>query len=637
MAKTIKGIYYPSDYASVADVPKDMKEMAESIEKVIENEAYDDKQIQEDISELKQKNTEQDTTIQNNTESIEELQKENTELKAENERLNNDINAISVTEQAEGENITLNDTAEARFKKFGIGGNSWQKTGDVTDEEGSVIGTMPSPEFESDIRNCGDNVNLINKAEPLSYQSSGSEITTTVLVKNTNYVGYLFECEPNTDYTISREDTNSERFRAFCFDENPIENSTEKATNGFWGDGVAGGVKTKYTFKTTENSKYIYVIAGYNGTISQNVKAERGTKATQYSPYNYGNANVTICNKNIANPKEVWENMKSHDAGNCSEVVEDSRECIKFAISRFRPDGVSQPFNLINFKYRENTSYTIRMLAKANGLPTSGAGTLYLRIIYKDGTVSQKGINASDATSFVEFRLLSNSDKTIERVGFAFGTGHQWFIDKSSIFIAEGDTTNYAEHQEQSFTFPLAEGQRLMKGDYLADDGIHHKRRQTTLSKFTKLNTTTIQGVQCQYAAYYIQDMKPQGNLATSNFLCDRVSFNAEKFVKYAGYLIANSFVVLTDLEDTVENVNSLLEGSILEYDLAEEEIEPYTPEQQAVYNEIKKTAHSYGEQTHIFSTDEISPIFNVEARKDMNTVINNIESMILANASEEV
>lgn len=45
MATTKKGIYYPDDYNSVADVPEDFKEMAESIDKTIEDNKYNDKKI----------------------------------------------------------------------------------------------------------------------------------------------------------------------------------------------------------------------------------------------------------------------------------------------------------------------------------------------------------------------------------------------------------------------------------------------------------------------------------------------------------------------------------------------------------------------------------------------------------------
>lgn len=66
MAKTAKGIYYPSDYESVADVPSDLKEMAESIEQAFENEAYDD-------TEIKQEQITQNENIKQNTDNIELL------------------------------------------------------------------------------------------------------------------------------------------------------------------------------------------------------------------------------------------------------------------------------------------------------------------------------------------------------------------------------------------------------------------------------------------------------------------------------------------------------------------------------------------------------------------------------------
>ena len=37
MAITIKGIYYPYDYNAEADVPKDMKQMAESIDGILDD------------------------------------------------------------------------------------------------------------------------------------------------------------------------------------------------------------------------------------------------------------------------------------------------------------------------------------------------------------------------------------------------------------------------------------------------------------------------------------------------------------------------------------------------------------------------------------------------------------------------
>ena len=91
--------------------------------------------LQNDISLIKQNNSEQDKSIQSNTSKIEAnqnnikaLQVENAEVKAENERLRSDIESISLVGEAEGESIDLEDSAGARFKKFGIGGNHSQVT-----------------------------------------------------------------------------------------------------------------------------------------------------------------------------------------------------------------------------------------------------------------------------------------------------------------------------------------------------------------------------------------------------------------------------------------------------------------------------------------------------------------------------
>ncbi len=65
------------------------------------------------------------------------------------------------------------------------------------------------------------------------------------------------------------------------------------------------------------------------------------------------------------------------------------------------------------------------------------------------------------------------------------------------------------------------------------------------------------------------------------------------------------------------ENGNPLT----IEYELAKEIIEPYTPEQKETYNKLKKL-YSYNEQTNIFSTNEIGPIFNAEAIKNLNVSV---------------
>ena len=147
MAKTKNGIVYPDNYDKVADVPADLKELAESVDEVIENnksemkksnETRDEKisknaedieaiqgSIKTAIETINKKDNEQDEDIKANKESIEELQAENLEIKAENERLREDIKSIATIGKASGENIHIEDSSEARCE-IEIGGNQKQ-------------------------------------------------------------------------------------------------------------------------------------------------------------------------------------------------------------------------------------------------------------------------------------------------------------------------------------------------------------------------------------------------------------------------------------------------------------------------------------------------------------------------------
>lgn len=202
----------------------------------------------------------------------------------------------------------------------------------------------------------------------------------------------------------------------------------------------------------------------------------------------------------------------------------------------------------------------------------------------------------------------------------------------SKIQNVEGDVNvtvaNKEKTEQQTVTFPLSEGQKLMLGDHLAADGIHHKRTQIELPLVSKLQSTSIGGVNCQFASYLIADIKRENEMS-NNFLCEKVSFSGNQFNKYKGYIIQKNFVVLTDLEDTVENINQLLAGTILEYELQNEIVEPYTEEQQEAYNQLKQL-QAYEEETNIYSTNSTSPIFKVTAVQSTNAMLTQMKQLIL-------
>ena len=165
MATTENGTYYPSDYSSVADVPSDMKKMAESIDankvqkipgkglstndftneykqKLEDLENYDDTEVKKDISDIKEEQETQNTNIENLQENdttqdelIEKLQQENKNIKSA---------LINVeTEQAKSLHIEDASTVSAQLS---VEGNAEQEVRegynllDMRDAKGGTSG-----------------------------------------------------------------------------------------------------------------------------------------------------------------------------------------------------------------------------------------------------------------------------------------------------------------------------------------------------------------------------------------------------------------------------------------------------------------------------------------------------------------
>lgn len=67
MANTSKGIYYPYNYNEIADVPEDMKQMAESINKILEGKETEIATLQNKVESLHQENIELANNMPHNT------------------------------------------------------------------------------------------------------------------------------------------------------------------------------------------------------------------------------------------------------------------------------------------------------------------------------------------------------------------------------------------------------------------------------------------------------------------------------------------------------------------------------------------------------------------------------------------
>lgn len=189
----------------------------------------------------------------------------------------------------------------------------------------------------------------------------------------------------------------------------------------------------------------------------------------------------------------------------------------------------------------------------------------------------------------------------------------------------------------QTIIFPLAEGQKLMEGSYLADDGVHNVRKQIVLDgseDWIAIGSTNFR--------YYttISDLINESSNTEITVISNKLkgTFYGELYKDNGkDYLISNSgtnggskrIFISTNTEETeissVEELKTWLSQNPItaEYELAEEEIVLYTEEQQEAWNNIKKLT-SYKNITHIYSTNEVSPYFDITYQKIERIEINN-------------
>lgn len=724
MATTESGIYYQDDYNVPADILTDMKKMAESTDKVIKENKYNDTPIKTDLQAIKQEQQDQNSKIENNTTE----NKDNTELL-------NQIIGLLPSAKGEGEHVTLQDTGEARFKNFQVQGNSKQETrsgknkfdgnfsqgydssGKITSssqficntnlinveqnkkytisnnlnlkiasiayykdnefvnfksniasntinilenvnqirlnlyreqglsvseinmcqlEEGEIVtdyesyGASPSLEFPSKIRNVGDNINWFNKdgnvitsidtektpietgakvtvkakgaAKYCVMKLGGSELLGKTFIlhgearfsgKNDGLIGLYFGTESN--FNIQ-----------WITDTNYLTIESSKFKRVF---------TVPDTFPEGSDTIYISLYANARSRETKvgdyvdytDLKIEERTQATPYSLYNCGNAEVTVGNKNLANTK----------------IIKNTN------IITVNEDGSITLANNSNTAGYASTGKKLNELCK--GLKVGD--TAYLKLI----TTSTNNIYLQGKAN--QYWLGNNSNKItkdmLEDTVVVYGGYNK--TDKLQIQITKNTIGDYAQNKQQTIVFPFTEGQRLHKGDYLAEDGIHHARKQIVLDGTENWEHDSMGGAEtCVCYKYKINDYEgyegtfaPTGKLMCNYLKEQKIYANEQEGIigGFGPYIYAKVKKSILETPDFPGFKKWLAkrkdEGNpfVIEYPLMQEIIDPYTLEEQEAYNKLKKL-HSYNEQTNIFSVNEIGPIFNLEAIKNLNVAV---------------
>lgn len=472
----------------------------------------------------------------------------------------------------------------------------------TTATEYEQYGASPSPDYPSPIKNIeGKNKFNINQEK---------EIFGIMLYK------YSYYLKPNTKYTISSNCPASTTANIYA-----NSNSSNSAVY----------INKNQTIQSDENG-YFYILVRFKADASDNstfnlyekvlngtyyIQLEEGTVATPYTPDN--SLEIKDVGENLFNPNNVSKGYVSDASGNILSISGQNKNTGYIEII-----GGEKYYILSN-------------------KPTGNWGAWY----DKDKKFIS-GIALGDNSSGI---ITAPSNAYFMAFTLSYNNNNPDYAN--NVIIARSDkATPYTPYQEQKVVFPLSDGQKLMKGSYLADDGIHNKRKQYVIT-----GNETIEKIWIDDDTHHVFAIKaslpvPQISDKTyKEYLCNTyrvLSYDGkidsiwanrkDNNTNYTTAMAIDCFnsslsmhgrIIIKDMSiDDIDKMKTYLSEQysngtpvIVEYELASEEIVPYTTEQQEAYNQLQKLKLYKGQNT-MFSLE--GSIINLKYLEDTDEKVEN-------------
>lgn len=501
-----------------------------------------------------------------------------------------------------------------------------------------AYGASPSPQYPSKIENVGDNINVLNKNENFLLTNTSLEVLST---------GIKLTLTKAIDWASARIELGREELLGKTVYVNSDIETSGKANTAirfYWGSESspsAGGIITNkkndsknsamailpQTFPAGCDRINLYFYAS-NSTIPDvgdyvkynNLKVTVSKKIIGYSDYNCGSVNIKKTNVNFFNLKEIVEQSANFTEIDNGFIFRVAQSMYSTGVAFEYP--ISEPISI---------SYKIQNVSATN---------VKLRFLFDDGSTDTLFDYSSKTDNEEHFICIENyfkANKKLARIGLDWSASGTVQITEFMMNLGT-KILPFISHKEQNIVFPLQEGQRLYEGSYLAEDGIHNIRIQDILTGEESLknyHSNTSNG----FAGFsFIMSNKHKKN---ADFLCTHLTKNSDN-VYYnrglGGWLpdedrwcyICVPISILKDVSTPEKQIESMKEylkeqynvGTPMkfEYELATEEIIPYTPEQQKV---IDTALHTYKNITNISVDNELATL-DITYKKDIETMFNN-------------
>lgn len=511
----------------------------------------------------------------------------------------------------------------------------------------NYISQSPSPEIPSEIRNIGDNINIFNKNSTFNrYQASVDVLDTGIKVTNLSTTKYASVCTNlgstellGKTITLHSDIEESEGATAnvqlyFGNESRPtfggviqkINNNSKNS--GLWkipSNFPEDCDRINLYFYSSDSTEHIansYV--KYN-----NLKVEVRDTPSPYSEYGCGSTRIASSTENLANTEQLYNEMVSFNSKNVRKEIVDKKNCIVFTNASYR---ATFGFKGLQGRYKKNTQYVVRFKARCYDTSISGSSALFIQAYNKNGDLIGSDSHNAHGATWMQFSFVTNTNSSLDYIDFSCGKQTEWCIDLDSFEIYAGTSVKAVDKNEDTdAVIQFNKGQKLMEGDYLADDGIHHIKTQIVLDGVTdglKVSTVTKHSNDIYYCVVNLVKQSLNNTDNVNGLYCSHLM--PRYGVEPGNCYIAGSglFLVLVLTDQTLITADAANEWLamqkeanipvVVEYKLAKEIIEPYK-------NTLPLWIDQYKNQTNIYTSDESE----VEVETTSNESLANIQREI--------
>lgn len=472
-----------------------------------------------------------------------------------------------------------------------------------------IIPESPNPDYNQEVRSCGDNINLFDKDNINLLNNMFVNTTNKSIISYLERKCFYLKIEDNTMYTI-----NGNYHTYGTTEEIPSINSNL----------INVGWTTPATFTSSSNVKYLVIYyLNENDTLTEqeilnSIKVEKSPTPTPYSKYGQGCISEVVCNKNLLkfdNIDSSWvagqDNAVNYNTNNGIITTTNTgtygRKIYTIKIpSNLVGKQVTFSFDAIS---TDASQFNKILLGNTKSVDSLNYGNITVSVVNK--RYSKTFIPTSDKIYMTVYLTTSSSNSTT--------------ITIKRIMICKNEDTEYEEHKSQTYTIPTQQQFRAIgdiRDTFIKKDGKRYERHYIYRQIFDGTETNCSQSTVHNKIVYNFRIPKSSSNAEygkiadaiSSHFIAQNQNSTGKNLNRFS---LTNDMVIFcTDGISTIDSFKTLLAEQYntgtpvyVDYVLKEPIDIECTEEQNVILDSIK----TYRETTHIYSTDDIIPSMQLE------------------------